>query len=606
MSGDEDPRHGRTGPRHHETWFGPPDRPLHGWVCTPADGRAATGVVLCSPIGEEGRASHRTMRRLAESLARAGVVVLRFDYDGTGDSAGHPRDPGRVDSWLASIEAAIAVVRSTGVGSVSLVGMRLGATLAATALTRPGSTARLASFVLWDPCASGRRFLRQGEALQRLSTEATAHQDTTGAADDGLRHTPGFQYDAATASDLRRVDLTKLPATGRLARRVLLLERTDRPGALADAEPLRRLTESLETAPAAGQDLLLDVPPSDTTVPDLAIATITRWLGDDVEAGRPTALRLPDGGGTAAVPSGPVGSPASVTVHERGVRLGRHGLYGVVTEPAPGAVPGVVPEQPWVVLVNVAIEHHVGPGRRWVELARAWAALGCRVVRLDQSGVGESATRAGQPEDVLFAPEWIEELPEVVGELRADGPVILVSLCSGVASALEAARRSDVDSIFGVNPRLTLFEAGYDTPGYSRDRLAATTPYRPVVWLARRHRILAGGLWRIYRQVALWHAPALFLDRVVRAGTRVEVVSCPDDAQHFTEVLAWRPMLRRRRREGTLRLESTDLLDHSLLSRTAQELFVERSTAFVLERHRELSGRRAGPPRAAGERAAAG
>jgi hypothetical protein len=259
-----------------------------------------------------------------------------------------------------------------------------------------------------------------------------------------------------------------------------------------------------------------------------------------------------------------------------------------------------------VVLDGDVDQHHVGPGRRWVELARAWAALGCRVIRLDQSGVGESPTRPGQPEDVLFAPEWIEELPEVVRELRADGPVILVSLCSGVATSLEAALRSDVDSIFGVNPRLTLFEAGYDTPGYSPGRLAATTPYKPVVWLARRHRILAGGLWRIYRQVALWHAPMLFLDRVVRRGTLLEIVNCPDDAQHFTEVLAWRPRLWRRRRQGVLRLESTDRLDHSLLSRTAQVLFAERATAFVVERHRALTGRDADDPRATGERAAAG
>ncbi len=51
---------------------------------------------------------------------------------------------------------------------------------------------------------------------------------------------------------------------------------------------------------------------------------------------------------------------------------------------------------PWVVLVNVAAEHHIGPGRRWVEWARRWAALGYRVVRIDQSGVGDSPTPAGR------------------------------------------------------------------------------------------------------------------------------------------------------------------------------------------------------------------
>lgn len=565
--------------QHHEVWFGPAERPLHGWICAPADGRVTAGVVLCSPVGEEGRATYRTMRHLAESLARASMVVLRFDYDGTGDSSGNPQDPERVDSWLSSIDAALELVRATGVSQVSLVGMRLGATLAATALTRPGVGTTLSSVVLWDPCSSGRHFLREGEALQAFSDDAVLGAEP----DDGLRHTPGFQYDAATASDLRRVTIAKLPEHTRLARRLLLLERPDRPGAVLDAEPLRSRTELFETGVAVGQDQLLDVQPSDTTVPEHAISTISSWLAADVTGAKPVELVLPPVTRTVGVPSSGVGS---VYVHERGVRLGPARQYGMVTEPAAGTRPG----QPWVVLVNVAIEHHVGPGRRWVELARAWAALGYRVIRLDQSGVGDSPTRPGQSEDVLFAPEWIEELPDVVRELRADGPVILMGLCSGVASSLEAAQRSEVDSIFGVNPRLTLFEAGYDTPGYTRRRRAAATPSKPFVWLARRRRVLAGGLWRAYRQLALWHAPMLFIDRVVRRGTVVEIISCPEDAQHFTEVLAWRLRLRRRRRQGVLRLESSDLLDHSLLSRTAQELFVERSTAFVVERHDALAG----------------
>ena len=65
-------------------------------------------------------------------------------------------------------------------------------------------------------------------------------------------------------------------------------------------------------------------------------------------------------------------------------------------------------------------------------------------------------------------------------------------------------------------------------------------------------------------------------------------------------------------------LELHRVLDHSLLSRTAQELFAKRSTAFVLERHRVLTGRSYGPsalpgstrgaqePGAPRERAAAG
>ena len=115
---------------HTQVWFGPEERPLYGWVSTPAGGLVRGGAILCPPMGEEGRSAHRTFRRLAETLADHGIVALRFDYDGTGDSAGLQDDPDRVASWLASVEAARQHLLDLGAPDVSAVGMRLGATLA--------------------------------------------------------------------------------------------------------------------------------------------------------------------------------------------------------------------------------------------------------------------------------------------------------------------------------------------------------------------------------------------------------------------------------------------------------------------------------------------
>ena len=114
------------------------------------------------------------------------------------------------------------------------------------------------------------------------------------------------------------------------------------------------------------------------------------------------------------------------------MRLGPSAVYGVLDEP-------VVPVEgaPWVVLVNVAAEHHIGPGRRWVEWAREWAARGYRVVRIDQSGVGDSPTHDGQVENESFAPEWIDDMREVVQTLSPT-----VSRWSSWACAPAATRRS--------------------------------------------------------------------------------------------------------------------------------------------------------------------
>ena len=557
-------------------WFGPEQRPLFGWVSRPADDQARGGVVLCPPMGEEGRAAHRTFRRLAEDLAAAGFVALRFDYDGTGDSAGLLDDPARVEHWLASVEAARQYLVHLGVPSTAAVGMRLGATLAAVQAAR---TEPFDALVCWDPCLSGRTFLREGEALYRLGQAPLPHP-----LEDRMKHTPGFQFDAATVESLDAVSFSTLPPDRVLAERVLLLTREDRPARKDVLRALQRGTPSLDTASAPGQSELLDVPPEQSEVPGAGAAR-HRGLGRSRCPEQRVPVKAPEPEHAVAVGSGP---DDSAPVRERVVRLGPTGVVGIVTEPLDVEERSGQEPSPWVVLVNVAAEHHIGPGRRWVEWARGWAARGYRVVRIDQSGVGDSPTAPGRADDLAFAPEWIDDMRHVVASLRSDGARVgIVGLCSGSYSALEAAMWEPVDAVFAINPRLTIFQAAKGTPVYTDRRRAAMIPYKPVADLARRRRILAGGMWRVYRELAVWYAPLMVLWRVRRRGTTLEVVACSDDAKHFTEVYALRPLLWWMRRSPRFRFTADDTVDHSLLSRRAQLVGHERATAF-LARHLPL------------------
>src|ERR1700692_718420 len=56
-----------------------------GWL---HPGNGDRGVVLCNSFGHEYVWTHKGMRRLADELSARGIWVLRFDYRGTGDSAG--------------------------------------------------------------------------------------------------------------------------------------------------------------------------------------------------------------------------------------------------------------------------------------------------------------------------------------------------------------------------------------------------------------------------------------------------------------------------------------------------------------------------------------
>jgi alpha/beta superfamily hydrolase len=146
-------------------YFGPARAPRFG-VYHPSQSPSAAdrGAVICPPLGHEYFRAHRACRTLASALGRAGVPVLRFDYVGSGDSAGTAAEGG-VPEWLADIDAAVEELkRNAPIRRVSLIGLRFGATLAALASERRTDVDWLA---LWDPVLSGAAYLRELETLQQ-------------------------------------------------------------------------------------------------------------------------------------------------------------------------------------------------------------------------------------------------------------------------------------------------------------------------------------------------------------------------------------------------------------------------------------------------------
>ena len=223
--------------------------PAFGWLHLPEGGGSRGGVVICPPLGREYLLGHFALRLLAEALAEAGFSALRFDYDGTGDSAGVNRDPGRVEAWLGTVRSATARIRAEGVEDVSVVGVRFGAVLASSVASSDGHVDQL---VLWDPCSSGREFLKQEQAMVVIRQRQAG---MSGVDSDGAVETPGIVYDAETAADMRALAISDCPRP--LARRVLVLLRPDRP---RNPKLLDRSlgAESVSCGEATGQAELLD------------------------------------------------------------------------------------------------------------------------------------------------------------------------------------------------------------------------------------------------------------------------------------------------------------------------------------------------------------
>lgn len=149
--------------------FGPDDRRLFG-VFHPADGFAQAAVLLCPPLLHELQRSYRFFAGVAGLLAGSGLACLRFDYFGTGDSAGestafHPSSV-RTDLLLA----AEALRARTDGAPLILLGVRASALFA----RAHAADVHASAVWLWQPVLDADGYLDELDALdarERASRE---------------------------------------------------------------------------------------------------------------------------------------------------------------------------------------------------------------------------------------------------------------------------------------------------------------------------------------------------------------------------------------------------------------------------------------------------
>jgi exosortase A-associated hydrolase 2 len=136
------------------------DTPLFGMLHTPV-GTPRLGFVTCHPFAEEKLWSHRVFVSTARALTEAGHAVLRFDFTGAGDSGG---DTSRssLELYLQDLAAAVSELerRVPGLTHIGLIGLRLGASVAALFAERAANDETLARLrwaplILWDPVVDG-------------------------------------------------------------------------------------------------------------------------------------------------------------------------------------------------------------------------------------------------------------------------------------------------------------------------------------------------------------------------------------------------------------------------------------------------------------------
>ena len=189
-------------------FFGDAQAQLFGAYHPPAGSPRQRAVVICNPLGQEYMRAHRCLRQIASRLSNGGAHVFRFDYAGTGDSAESLADAS-LDDWLRNIDQAIEELQAMSmVRQVSLLGLRLGATLAVRAAEKRTD---VDSLLLWDPVVNGEDYL---ESLRSVHADMLADLDrfpTVRSAEECQENEiMGFQLSPQLLSDIKSLELTSI------------------------------------------------------------------------------------------------------------------------------------------------------------------------------------------------------------------------------------------------------------------------------------------------------------------------------------------------------------------------------------------------------------
>jgi alpha-beta hydrolase superfamily lysophospholipase len=477
---------------------------LFGWL-HPGPSPSPVVAVLCSAFGNEAVFSHRAMRHLAQATAAAGIPALRFDYHGTGDSAGDELAPGRVAAWTESVHLAIdAAKRHTGATRVCLVGIRLGSALATLAAL---SREDVAALVAIAPVVHGRAHVRELR-LAHMSRQAAEAGPTVPV--DGLLDSSNFALQPEAVADMSSIDLRSISQAP--APHMLLIDRDDLPATPQWAAHCADLGAQVTRCTLPGYADLMSGQSISQAVPHAIIERVTTWLAGvrrDIPTGEPRA--------SVAVQSRL--SPSVGVVEEPvNIDVGATTLFGLLSTAANAPTRA----RSAVLLLPAGVGLHIGQGRVYVELARELAAAGHMVLRLDLSGIGESPARPGLQENSVYERSALDDVSAALrflSERSGGAECHVVGHCSGGYNALRhLARGGRFAQLIYLNPQIYSEVDRLGLVGSLDEPVSTRHPWH-AAWRRKACRVACQVAWRLARRVGWrWRAE---LRRFARQGTPV-------------------------------------------------------------------------------------
>lgn len=410
-------------------------QPLFAWLHTGVDQPCLDhGIIICSPIGYEQLHAHRSLRHLADDLASQRIPTLRFDWHGTGDSAGIDEDASRCATWQANLHDAVNWMRQElGCKQISIVGLRLGALLAALATEE----IEISNLILWSPVTNGRAYVREMTAIELTAEfQPPAKQPATGDIEAG-----GFVLSKMTAAELSQLNLLK---SHPWCQRALIVSRNDIPVDHRLHDRCASLGFPVDQMQVPGFIEMM-AEPHHSQVPKQAIRQMVTWIQTKIVSDVVGELHLDlsrFGSSEAVMLHRP--ESASLTadgrqIRERTIKMSSEpDLFGILTEP----LNSTNLDLPTIIVLNSGSAYHIGPGRLHVHTTRQLAAQGFRCLRMDLCGLGDSITTQPELENVTYPGTAFRDVELAIEMLRRDFGVqrcVLMGLCSGAYAAFQSA-----------------------------------------------------------------------------------------------------------------------------------------------------------------------
>ncbi len=186
-----------------ESFYFGTDDSLYGVYNPPLGTEASTPVLICGPCGHENSRCAFFMKQLAAAFAVRGVPVLRFNYFGCEDSSGDSSEA-TLQRWHEDIRSAANWLRrKTGSRTTNVLGVRLGAILAAQALAGDSEQRLFA----WDPLVDVNSHIVEQRRmhLEKVEKLLVIRRLRRPASIAGIEELLGFCYSAAMIRDLSQL-----------------------------------------------------------------------------------------------------------------------------------------------------------------------------------------------------------------------------------------------------------------------------------------------------------------------------------------------------------------------------------------------------------------